>query len=130
MEIVFSLSVASQVELTSPCRLQVAVLVDVLRASRVAEVPEAPVFLETCSYLLPDQEEVEDHPEVVLASLHPAVACPHLVVLGQEVAVSANRDHCTLDRHRRCPPLRWEPETARPAGSSPKAPKTNIWSTE
>ena len=93
-------------------------------------MPGAPVYLETCSYLLQDQEEAEDHPEVASASLHPAVACPHLVVLSQEVAVSANLDHYIPDRHRRLQPARWEPETARPAGSNPRAPKTNIWSTE
>ena len=116
-------------ELTSQRRRQVAVLAEVHRASPAAEVPEAPVYLETCSYLLRDQEE-EDHPEVASAFLHPAVACQRLVVLVQEVALSAHPDHCTPDRHRRPPPARWEPETARPAGSNPKAPKTNISSTE
>ena len=130
VEILFSLSEASQVELTSQRRRQVAVLAEVHRASPAAEVPEAPVYLETCSYLLRDQEEEEDHPEVASAFLHPAVACQHLVVLVQEVALSANLDHCTPDRHCRPPPARWEPETAHPAGSNPKAPRTNISSTE
>ena len=107
-----------------------AVQVDVHQASLVVEVPQELVSLGTCFSLFHHLEEEDRLEEVLTAYLHQVVAFPSLVVPGPEVAASADWDHC-IPEERHCSQLaRRGPVTARPAGSDPRAPRTNIWSTE